>query len=842
MGLSDQKRLENRNRLDALRKELHAHNHRYYVLAAPIISDREFDFLMESLLVMEADYPEWADANSPSQRVGGDLSDGFKKVSHREPMLSLSNSYNAQDIADWAERTHRLLEGDEVEWTMELKYDGVAISLTYEDGKLKQALTRGDGTVGEDITANVRTIRTVPLILPDTVPDVFEIRGEIFFPWQAFERLNEKQIALGKEQFANPRNTAAGTLKSQDSKVAAQRGLDCLLYGVMQPKELGSHFEAVQWAETLGFPVPKVSDRMLETTRDIQGILDFIAFWDVARNDLPFATDGVVIKVNDFLQQRELGMTAKSPRWAMAYKFESEQVHTHLKDIGYQVGRTGAITPVAFLEPVNVAGTTVSRASLHNADQIAQLDVRIGDVVQVEKGGEIIPKVVGVNLELRSPHSEPLIYIERCPECQSVLERKEGEAKHYCVNSTDCPPQIRGRIEHFVSRKAMNIEGLGPEIIDLLVRKGGVSDVADLMELPLRLDELWRQKTVSYKATESSPVGDSLKAHHLFALANWFYRTGNGKRGGNPEQLSVSKGIVESFVNGLDGESWNQGFEVNLSTVQSFYWPEDGLNWRACLEVALEKHPHQNVLLDRALQLSFPDELLVGPNAMDWDSDGWGMDESDWKALRVFLHRLTPRTRQRLGEVEVKNLSDALQGARERPFNRLLYALGIRHVGTETAELLVRHFHDLETMRTSDEKIISSIHGVGPEIARSVVAAFQDEKFIRIIERLEAQGLSLKLDEEQVHFRGTALEGLTFVITGTHPVSREVLAETIRNEGGKVVGSVSKKTHYLVAGEKAGSKLVKAEELDVTVLSHLQLLSLIEGTLDSSDETPRSIN
>ncbi len=816
-----------RIRLETLRKELHAHNHRYYVLAEPVISDRAFDQLMETLVSMEADFPEWEDLNSPSKRVGGDLTEGFDKIPHREPMLSLSNSYNAQDIADWAQRVDRLLEGDEVEWTMELKYDGVAISLTYEKGKLIQALTRGDGTVGEDITANVRTIRTLPLVLPDKVPDLFEIRGEIFFPWQAFKALNEKQTALGKERFANPRNTTAGTLKSQDSKVAAQRGLDCLLYGVMHQEEVGSHSEAVQWAGDLGFPVPKVANRMLETTRDIQGILDFISYWDVARNDLPFATDGVVIKVNDFSQQRELGTTAKSPRWAIAYKFESEQVTTRLKDIGYQVGRTGAITPVAFLDPVLVAGTTVSRASLHNADQITQLDVRIGDIVQVEKGGEIIPKVVGVNLELRAPECEPVVYIDRCPECKSLLSRKEGEAKHYCTNYKDCPPQIRGRIEHFVSRKAMNIDGLGPEIIDLLVRKGGVSNVADLIDLPGRADENWRQETVLYKSTDNSPEGESLRVHHLHALANWFHRTSNGQRGSNPDQLYLAKGAIESYATSVDSALWKLGFAVELPQVKKFNWPKDGLNWRACLEIALFMYPHQQLIVERAKELSFPDELLEGPGALQWESDGWGMEELDWNALKVFLHRLTPRTRQRLGEVETRNLSSAILGARERSFSHLLYAIGIRHVGVETAELLAGHFQNMQALRTSDEATIASIHGIGPEIARSVIATFEDKEFVQILERLQALGLQFELDEEAASSRGVALAGLTFVITGTHPVSREALADTIRNEGGKVVGSVSKKTHYLVAGEKAGSKLSKAEELNVKIIDHSRLLELI---------------
>ena len=824
-----------RSQLDFLRGELHAHNHRYYVLASPIISDREFDQMMEALMGLEAEHPEWADPNSPSQRVGGDLADGFAKVPHREPMLSLSNSYNEQDIAEWAERVDRLLEGDSVEWVMELKYDGVAISLTYEKGKLVQALTRGDGDVGEDITANVRTIRTLPLVLQGEVPDVFEIRGEIFFPWPAFEALNRSQSANGKELFANPRNTAAGTLKSQDSRVAAQRGLDCLLYGVMQQEVVHTHLESVQWAGALGFPVPKSDERMLETTRDIQGILDFIAHWNVARKELPFATDGVVIKVNDFAQQRELGTTAKSPRWAIAYKFESEQVTTLLEDIAYQVGRTGAITPVAVLEPVLVAGTTVSRASLHNADQIALLDVRIGDVVQVEKGGEIIPKVVGVDVGLRPLDSRPVDYITHCPECASPLIRKEGEAKHYCTNTLDCPPQIRGRIEHFVSRKAMNIDGLGPEIIDLLVRRGGVSNVADLIDLRIRADENWRLNTVLYKSTDTSPTGADLRVHHVHALANWFHRTAGGQRASNPDQLHIAKGGVEAFCSTLEERAWEVGFDVKLPNVMAFSWPQDGMDWRVCLEMALFSHPHQLAILERAKHLSFPDELLVGPEALVWEADGWGMQEVDWNALKSFLHRLTSRTRQRLGSVELSNLVRALEGASNRSFNQLLYALGIRHVGVETAEMLSQHFHNVTALGQADEAAIAAIHGIGPEIARSVCASFGDPYFLEVLQRLQELGLQFELSEEDATVRGSALAGQTFVITGTHPVSRESLADTIRNEGGKVVGSVSKKTHYLVAGEKAGSKLSKAEELGVSILDHASLLALINQSQSISD-------
>ena len=465
-----------------LSASLHAHNHAYYVLNQPLISDYEFDTLLKELETLELAHPNLADPNSPTKRVGGDLTKKFETKKHRFPMLSLSNSYSEQDIIDWAERCQKTLQ-EASEFVCELKYDGVAIGIQYLDGKLNQALTRGDGEQGEDVTTNVRTIRSVPLNLHGAFPPDFEIRGEIFMPQHNFALLNQQREAQGEALFANPRNTAAGTLKLLDSKEVAKRGLDCFLYGVhgLNSQALG-HYEAVQEAKAWGFKVPDPAKRMIEKTNSIDGIMDFIHYWDAQRAHLPFDIDGVVLKVNSHAQQTELGLTAKSPRWAIAYKFKTQQVETLLESVHYQVGRTGAITPVAYLQPVQLGGTTVKRASLHNADQIQKLDLCAGDTVQVEKGGEIIPKIVGVNLNLRKSENR-ISFIAHCPECGTLLERQEGEAQHYCPNELGCRPQVTGKILHFISRKALNIDGLGEETVEMMHAKGLIKNSLDLYAL-----------------------------------------------------------------------------------------------------------------------------------------------------------------------------------------------------------------------------------------------------------------------------------------------------------------------------------------------------------------------
>lgn len=473
-----------RERIEELSLELHRHNHRYYVLNAPSISDYEFDMKLKELEQLEDQFPDLASDNSPTKRVGGDVTDKFQKVRHKYPMLSLSNTYNFDEIRDWEKRIKKNTD-DEIEYVCELKYDGVAIGITYENGLLSRAVTRGDGQTGEDVTTNVRTISTIPLrINGNEFPDEFEIRGEIFLPLQVFTELNAQRVEAGEEPYMNPRNTASGTLKLQDSAVVASRKLDCFLYAVYGDNlPAASHMANLQFAAKLGFKVPEKDKNRIALCKSIEEIETFITYWDAERTKLPFEIDGVVIKVNSYSAQEELGFTAKSPRWAIAYKFKAERVSTKLEKITYQVGRTGAITPVANLTPVLIAGTTVKRASLHNADQIEKLDVREGDTVFVEKGGEIIPKIIAVDFTKRPPHLAKHQYLTHCPECHSVLVRSEGEAQHYCPNSNGCPPQIKGRIEHFISRKAMNIDGIGSETVSELVDAGLIENFADLYDL-----------------------------------------------------------------------------------------------------------------------------------------------------------------------------------------------------------------------------------------------------------------------------------------------------------------------------------------------------------------------
>ncbi|MEM9023840.1 MAG: NAD-dependent DNA ligase LigA, partial [Bacteroidota bacterium] len=494
-----------REKIAQLTEALNAHNHRYYILDAPTISDYEFDALLRELQDLEAEFPAFADPNSPTKRVGGDITKSFETVQHEYPMLSLANSYSREEIVEFEERIQKLIVAP-VEYVCELKYDGVAIGIRYINGELERAVTRGDGVKGDNITANVRTIRSIPLKLTGNYPAQFEIRGEIFMPRSVFENLNREKAAAGEALLANPRNTASGTLKMQDSAVVASRKLDCFLYGVYGPDiKADNHFDSVAQAGEWGFKVPRPEQQYIRKCRDISEIMEFIGHWDSARSNLDFEIDGVVIKVNNYRQQDQLGFTAKSPRWAIAAKFKAEQVSTVLETVSYQVGRTGAITPVANLQPVLLAGTTVKRASLHNADQIAKLDIREGDHVYVEKGGEIIPKIVGVDLARRSDGLAALTYITCCPECGTELVRKEGEAQHYCPNETGCPPQIKGRMEHFISRKAMDIDGLGGETIEQLFDAGLIQNIADIYEL--QEDQLLPLERMAQKSVDNLLTG-----------------------------------------------------------------------------------------------------------------------------------------------------------------------------------------------------------------------------------------------------------------------------------------------------------------------------------------------
>ena len=661
-----------KEKIENLREELRTHNYNYYVLDKPVITDFEFDKKLEELQALETKYPEFFDANSPTQRVGGEVTKNFNTVTHEYRMYSLANSYSKEDLEDWEARLHKLI-GNNITYTCELKYDGVSISIHYEKGLLVKAVTRGDGFQGDDVTANVKTIRSVPLKLKGDFPDKLEIRGEIILPYKGFTQLNQKRIAQGEEPYANPRNTASGSLKLQDSAEVAQRPLDCLLYGVVGEKlPFLSHYESLEKARQWGFKVPPQAQEV----KDITEVLAYLAYWNERRHDLPYETDGVVVKVNNIQQQEELGYTAKAPRWAMAYKFKAEQAHTQLEHISFQVGRTGAITPVANLTPVQLAGTIVKRASLHNADQIEKLDVREGDWVFVEKGGEIIPKIVAVDFTKRAESLTEFTYITTCPECNTPLKREEGEAQHYCPNAKGCPPQIIGRIQHFISRKAMDVEGLGGETVALLVKEKLIESYADLYEL---------------------------KKEQLLPL-------------------------------------------------------------------------------------------------------------------------------ERMAEKSADNLLQGIEASKNIPFERVLYALGIRHVGETVAKKLALHYKNITTLRNATKDDLVSVDEIGEKIADSIIEFFGNPTNIAFIERLERYGLQFSIAKEQLEGLTDKLSGSTFVISGVFTqVSRKEIKTLIEKNGGKVTSSISAKTDYLVAGENMGpSKLTKAEKLGTKMLSEEAFLALLD--------------
>ncbi len=668
----DEKERNEKERIVELRQQLHQHNIHYYVENQPVISDQDFDYMMHELESLEKAHPEMYDPNSPTQRVGSDLMGGFQSVAHRYPMLSLANTYNQQEVADWYDSVKRGLEGEDFEVCCEMKYDGLSISLTYEDGRLVRAVTRGDGVRGDDVTANVRTIRSIPLVLTGSAyPASFEIRGEILMPWDVFNHLNAEREKAEEPLFANPRNAASGTLKSLSSALVASRQLDAYLYYIIG-EELPStgHYENLEKASQWGFKISKG----MKKVHSLDEIYDFIDYWDTERKNLPVATDGIVLKVNSLRQQRALGFTAKSPRWAIAYKFKAERERTRLINVTFQVGRTGAVTPVANMEPVQLAGTTVKRATLNNEDFIRSFDLHIGDYVYVEKGGEIIPKIVGVDLDSRQADATRVEFIKCCPECGTPLVRYEGEAVHYCPNDDGCPPQIKGRIEHFISRRAMNIDSLGPETIDEYYRRGIIKNIADLYDIDVQ------------------------------------QINGDGSR-----------------------------------------------------------------------------------------------------------------------EKSARKIVEGIAASREVPFERVVFALGIRLVGETSAKTLARHFKDIDRLQAATLDELTHIDGIGEIMAKSVISYFQNDENATIVRRLKDYGLRMSLSEEQLAGHTDRLKGLTIVISGVFQRhSRDEYKTLIEQHGGKNTGSISAKTSYLLAGDNMGpAKLQKAEKLGVKIINEQQFLEMI---------------
>ena len=659
-------------RIQILRDDLNNHNYNYYVLDNATITDYDFDIKLKELEKLEQENPIFFDGNSPTQRVGGSITKNFNTLVHQNRMYSLDNSYSKDDLLDWEKRIQKMLGTAEIEYTCELKFDGASINLTYNKGQFIKAVTRGDGFQGDEVTNNIKTIRSIPLSIKEDFVQDFEMRGEIILPIDGFLKMNEERVENGEEEYRNPRNTASGSLKLQDSTEVSKRPLDCLLYQVVTAeRKYKTHFESLSTARKIGFKVPKT----IALAKSIDEVFDFVNNWDSERHTLPYETDGIVIKVNNLQQQEELGYTAKAPRWAIAYKFKAEQVSTILNEITYQVGRTGAITPVANLQPVQLAGTTVKRASLHNADQIEKLDIRVNDTVFVEKGGEIIPKIIAVDFTKRLEHSEPTKYASNCPKCNTELVRTEGDVKHYCPNEFGCAPQITGRIQHFISRKAMDIDGLGGETVDLLRKEGLIENYADLYDLTV---------------AQVIPL-------------------------------------------------------------------------------------------------------------------------------------------ERMAEKSAQNMILGIEKSKEIPFEKVLFALGIRFVGETVAKKLAKYFKSINNLTTATFKELIEVDEIGDKIAQSIIDFSSDLGNIQLINRLKTVGVKLELSAESLENQTEKLIGQVFVVSGVfHQMTRDELKKSIEDNGGKVSSSISKKTNFIVAGDNMGpSKLTKAKDLGIEIISEQDFIDKI---------------
>ena len=833
------------DRIVELRKLLEHYNYLYYVKNEPEITDQKFDELMHELERLEAEHPEMFDPNSPTQRVGNDTTNEFVQVAHKYGMMSLANTYSEQEIRDFDERVRKGIGGDDVEYVCELKYDGTSISLRYEDGNLQVAVTRGDGVKGDDVTTNVRTIRTVPLHMQgEDYPAEFEIRGEILMPFAVFNRLNEERLEAGEALFANPRNAAAGTLKLQNSSIVAKRQLDCYLYYVpgeitLTPTHYGNLMKAREW----GFNIPPY----IGLCHNIDEILDFIHKWDVERKNLPVPIDGIVIKVNSIRQQLQLGYTAKSPRWAVAYKFKAERVETRLLCVDYQVGRTGSITPVANLEPVHIAGTTVKRASLHNEDIIRELDLHLHDMVYVEKGGEIIPKIVGVDVEKRVADAPVIEFITHCPECGTPLIRHEGEANHYCPNEDHCPPQIAGKLEHFVSRKAMDIEGMGGETIDLLLTKGFIQDVADIYTLPSRREELIGLEKILYPESyvmTSIPLGKviyafeigmkNISAKNADVLAEHFGSLTKLAGASKEELMAVGSlqftGDREKNINKML-EYFRMPFNESLERLK-----QAGEVDMLPLDVVIYALDIPGIDFHKAELLSVKFDYIYRLYTATLDEIAETDEMSREDAERVsrflqgkekFIRKMNTLSVYRLQEKSVDNLIAGIEKSKQRNLPEFINALGIRYIGETASRNLARHFKDIRKLMDATFEQLTEVEDIGDQMAGSVIRYFERTENREMMERFLQYGISGTIQEEEGE--SDQLAGTTFVITGTLSLPREHFKAIILKAGGKVSDSVSNKTTYLLAGENAGSKMQKAQKLNVTILTEKEFNTLMSS-------------
>jgi len=808
--------------ITSLREELNLHNHKYYVLDEPTISDFEFDLKLKQLQDLESKHPEYFDENSPTQRVGGEITKNFKTVVHDYRMYSLDNSYSKEDLIDWENRIQKVLGNVVIDYTCELKYDGASISITYENGKLKRAVTRGDGFQGDDVTANIKTIKSIPLQLNGrNYPEKFDIRGEIILPFEGFEKMNQELIEIGETPYSNPRNTASGSLKLQDSTEVAKRPLDCLLYFLIGNNlPFNTQFDGLETAREWGFKVPKEA-RLAHT---LDEVFEYINYWDTHRHNLPYETDGVVVKVNRFQYQEELGYTAKSPRWAMAYKFKSEQVSTKLSSISYQVGRTGAITPVANLEPVQLAGTIVKRASLHNADQIEKLDIRIGDTVFVEKGGEIIPKIIAVDLSKRQDNSTPTKYITHCPECNTELVRTDGEANHYCPNFYGCPPQIIGRIKHFVSRKAMNIDSLGGGTIDLLYFNKKIIDYSDLYFL--KYEDIFGLE----KWLDNDDAG--LKNHNQLQVKLDKAIFGLSKNWGNLTLVECQKiaGEITKLTDILNLDVSELGIDIKKFKILCDKFATSIIYIDESMYNSFDNYVSLNYLLDVKFSDYFFNDIFMQSslNDMNYIDNLLNLESlRNDKKLEAFVASIADRNRVGIKEQSAKIIIESIENSKKIPFEKVLFAIGINDVGEVGAKNLAFHFKSIDRLIGASFEELTAIRDVGVSTAKNIISFFASKHNIEIINKLKSCGLIFNVEEKELS--SNKLEGLTFVISGTFDVERDELKKIIEENGGKNVGSLSKSTSYLIVGDNMGpAKKEKAIKDNVKMISEYEFYDLIK--------------
>jgi len=832
-----------KDRILELRELLEKYNREYYINNAPSVSDIEFDVLMHELEALELLHPELLDINSPTRRVGQDISKEFTQVEHKYPMLSLGNTYNEGEIRDFDKRVRKLV-GDNLTYVCELKYDGTSISLIYKDGNLIKAVTRGDGIRGDDVTNNVRTIRTVPLKLIGDYPPDFEIRGEIFMPFDVFEQLNEEKQKNNQALFANPRNAAAGTLKMQNSSIVAKRNLMCYLYYIPGETNFAdTHYDNLQKAKTWGLNIAPYTS----ICSNIEDIMAFIDKWDKERSNLNVPIDGVVIKVNNVYLQNRLGYTAKTPRWAIAYKFKAERIETKLLSVTYQVGRTGTVTPVANLSPVHIAGTTVKRATLHNADIIKELDLHENDYVFIEKGGEIIPKIVAVNSAIRAKNAKPIQFIEFCPSCGTKLIREDGEARYYCPAANVCLPQIIGGIEHFVSRQAMNIDGFGKEISEMLVSSGIIKNVADIYSLVESKEKLLGMEKIFYPDVYFMPTIPLSRVIYAFGIGikNMLLKDSRLIANKYMNLRSYSKATLEELI-GLKINSTNAIKIINYFKSLDSLFTNDSVTLGRLMECGeVEFIPTDYIIyamnipgidLEKSNRLAMKYDFLYNVYKADYDSlmSVNLINSNDaisiltfFKANSSLVRKLNTLQIFRLQKTSVDKLLLSIEKSKERGFIALLYGLGIRHIGITASRMLANHFKNVDNLIKADYSELVELDDFGEQMANSVLDFFRNKKNLYMINKIKSFGVVSAIEDNGDMEK--IFEGKNFVITGKLTHSRDYFKDIILNNGGGVNDSVSSKTNYLIAGEKAGSKLQKARKLGIEILNEEQFREMLNN-------------